>query len=60
MKIQLQTNLEPAKNILEFVYIDTLAIKSGSYKDEMPQEILDGFLYQAGETLTKLGYLHKG
>jgi hypothetical protein len=34
--------------------------KSGSYKDEMPQEILDEFLHQAGETLRKLGYLNKG
>lgn len=34
--------------------------KSGSYKDEMPKEILDEFLHQAEKTLTKLGYLHKG
>lgn len=29
----------------------------GSYKDEMPAEILDVFLQDAGETLRKLGYL---
>jgi len=29
----------------------------GSYKDEMPQDVLNVFLSQAGETLRKLGYL---
>jgi len=29
----------------------------GSYKDEMPAEILDVFLQDAGDTLRKLGYL---
>jgi hypothetical protein len=29
----------------------------GSYKDEMPGEVLDAFLQQAGPTLSKCGYL---
>jgi hypothetical protein len=29
----------------------------GSYKDEMPADVLDMFLREAGETLRKLGYL---
>lgn len=31
--------------------------KIGSHKDEMPPEILEVFLHDAGETLRKLGYL---
>jgi hypothetical protein len=29
----------------------------GSYKDEMPQDVLESFLSEAGRTLRKLGYL---
>ena len=31
--------------------------KIGSYKDEMPPEVLEAFLKQAGETLQELGYV---
>jgi hypothetical protein len=31
--------------------------KSGSYKDEMPSDVLDAFLQDAGSTLSKCGYL---
>ncbi|WP_083862289.1 sulfotransferase domain-containing protein [Baaleninema simplex] len=30
--------------------------KAGSYKDEMPKEVLEAFMEEAGETLEKVGY----